>query len=289
MTLGDAAWMSNALGIPVVHKFREADVAAGGQGAPFAPLYHHVIAVKADLCPVGIINAGGIANVTIIPSADETAMMAYDTGPANALIDALVRLKTNGAQTYDRDGGYAKQGVVSADVLALLFEKAVVKNGQNYFDMAPPKSLDTGDMVLLPEVLALSLEDGCATLAAFTAQSIVQGLTLYMAAQTQQNASNTRGDKGPATLPKRWILAGGGWKNPAIREFFDEALTAVIGDCEINTADEMGWKGDAMEANIFAYLAVRSLHGKPLSLPNTTGVPTPQTGGQIALPQQRAA
>ena len=267
LSLGDPQYMANELGINVIHDFRREDVAAGGQGAPFAPLYHYALAKRDHVLPLGIINCGGIANVTLIPSQDEADMIAFDTGPGNGLIDLVVRQRTDGHESMDYDGIYGLQGVVNKNALKALHDKSLVRNGQNYLGQLPPKSLDIGDMKLVSEIDALNLNDACATLESFTAKTIVDGLRLVSES---------------VILPKRWILCGGGWKNPVIRNMFEDELRSYLGDDVIvQTADAAGWKSQAIEAQIFAYLAVRSLQGKPLSLPNTTGVPVPLTGGSF--------
>ncbi len=265
LSLGHPQHMADQLGINVINDFRREDVAAGGQGAPFAPLYHHALACRDNTIPIGIINCGGIANVTIIPSENESDMIAFDTGPGNGLIDLCVRQRTNGLESMDRDGAYGRQGIVNEDALAALYNASLVKEGQNYLWQLPPKSLDIGDMQLVPETAALNINDACATLETFTATTIVDGIRLVS-------------DR--MVLPKRWVLCGGGWKNPVIRSVFEDELRNHLGDDVIvQTADDAGWNSQAMEAQIFAYLAVRSLQGKSLSLPNTTGVPQPLTGG----------
>ena len=265
LSLGDPQRMADQLGINIIHDFRREDVMAGGQGAPFAPLYHHALALRDNTIPIGIINCGGIANVTLIPSENESDMIAFDTGPGNGLIDLLVRQRTNGAESMDRDGAYGLQGVVSEDALLALYNTSLTKDGISYLERLPPKALDIGDMQLVPEIATLNLNDACATLEEFTAMTIVDGIRLVSEKMS---------------LPKRWILCGGGWKNPVIRDVFEDELCTHLGDDVIvQTADEAGWNSQAMEAQIFAYLAVRSLQGKPLSLPNTTGVPYPLTGG----------
>ena len=267
LSLGCPHYMVDQLGINVVHDFRREDVAAGGQGAPFAPLYHYALACRDNALPIGIVNCGGIANVTIIPSENETDMIAFDTGPGNGLIDLLVRQRTNGVESMDFDGAYGRQGVVNEEALAALYNASLLKDGQNYLWRLPPKALDIGDMQIVPEIAALNINDACATLETFTATSIVDGIRLV---------------SGKVMLPKRWVLCGGGWKNPVIRDAFEDELRNHLGDeVMVQTADDATWNGQAMEAQIFAYLAVRSLQGKPLSLPNTTGVPEPLTGGTL--------
>ncbi|MES2252843.1 MAG: anhydro-N-acetylmuramic acid kinase [Pseudomonadota bacterium] len=265
LSLGNPQHMADQLGIDVIHDFRREDVLAGGQGAPFAPLYHHALACHNNTIPIGIINCGGISNVTLIPNQDESDMIAFDTGPGNGLIDLLVRQRTHGAESMDRDGAYGQQGVVNEEALTALYTTSLMKSGQNYLLQAPPKSLDINDMRLVLEIAALNINDACATLETFTAITIVDGI---------------RSISPVIQLPKRWILCGGGWKNPVIHGVFKNELRTHLGDdiC-VQTADDAGWNGQAIEAQIFAYLAARSLLGKPLSLPNTTGVPRPLTGG----------
>lgn len=227
LSVGDPQHMADQLGINVIHDFRREDVAAGGQGAPFAPLYHYALACRDNTIPIGIINCGGIANVTIIPNDNESDMIAFDTGPGNGLIDLLVRQRTNGLESMDRDGAYGKQGVVNEEALAALYNASLVKDGQNYVWQLPPKSLDIGDMQLVPEISSLNLNDACATLETFTATTIVDGIRLV---------------SGHMTLPKRWVLCGGGWKNPVIRSVFEDELCNHLGDDTIvQTADEAGW------------------------------------------------
>lgn len=267
--VGDGQYLADQAQIVVVNDFRSQDVAAGGQGAPFAPLYHHALAVRDHKIPAAVVNCGGIANVTFIPSANECDLIAFDTGAGNGLIDRLVRQRTNGQECMDKDGQYGEKGKIHENVLEALYEKSITKEGENYLLMPPPKSLDIGDMSLVPELESLGLEDACATLEEFTASTIVDSLNCF---------------KG--TLPQQWILAGGGWKNPVIRESLERNLQIKLNKkVTIQTADEAGWNGQAMEAQIFAYLAVRSLQGKPLSMPNTTRVPEPMSGGMVYYPQ----
>ena len=266
--VGDGQFLADQVDIPVVNDFRRRDVEAGGQGAPFAPLYHQALAARDKKNPVVVVNCGGIANITLIKDNNPMNLIAFDTGPGNGLIDRLVRQRTNGKENMDTDGHYGRRGIVNKVILKTLYEKAIVKEGQNFFSMEPPKSLDIGDMELISELESLSLEDACATLEAFTAETIVNSLDLIK-----------------VELPKNWILAGGGWNNPVIRLELEKRLNQKInGGVQIQTADEAGWNSQALEAQIFAYLAVLSLQNKPLSFPGTTRVPEPMSGGQIYTP-----
>lgn len=269
VVLGNGQALADELGIPVVNDFRSQDVAAGGQGAPFAPLYHHALALRDRKIPVAVVNCGGIANITLISGQQEVDLLAFDTGPGNGLIDRLVKQRTGGKESMDTHGHYGKAGQVHKLVLQALLEKALLKDGQNYLLQLPPKALDIGDLKLIPELDPLSLEDACATLEAFTAETIVRSLELV---KTQ--------------MPPQWILAGGGWKNPVIRQQLETRLRKrSTQNITVLQADEAGWNSQAMEAQIFAYLAVRSIQNKALSLPGTTGVPRPMPGGQTCLPR----
>ncbi len=269
--LGDGQALANCLNIHVVNDFRSQDVAAGGQGAPFAPLYHQALAVRDNKIPLAVVNCGGIANVTFITNDNEFDLIGFDTGPGNALIDSLIRQRTQGAESMDADGKYGNKGKINETVLHALYSKAIVKNNENYFATLPPKSLDYGDIKLIDELGSLTIEDACATLAVFTAESIINSIDLL------ENMA----------VPTHWVLAGGGWQNPVIFQQFKHRLQRKCGkQVQIYLADQIGWNSQAMEAQIFAYLAVRSLQNKPLSMPGTTGVPKPMTGGRTYFPER---
>jgi len=242
--LGDGAWMAKRLGIDVVNRFRDADIAAGGQGAPLAPLYHKALARDLER-PLAVLNLGGVGNVTYL---DGDTVIAFDTGPANAMIDDWCLRHTGTA--YDVDGRLAASGRVDATALARLLDNP-------YFAHRPPKSLDRNDFSAAP-VTGLSPPDGAATLVAFTAATVARSLEHLPA------------------RPKRWLITGGGRHNPTIMAALAEALRAPVAPVEA-----VGWQGDAIEAQCFAFLAIRSLYGLPISLPTTTGAPKPMTGGQL--------
>jgi anhydro-N-acetylmuramic acid kinase len=268
VVLGDGQYLADQLGIAVVTDFRQRDILAGGQGAPFAPLYHLALAIRDQKLPCVIVNCGGIGNVTLIRSANELELIAFDTGPGNALVDRLIQQRTHGKESMDRDGPYGMRGEISNDVLQALYEKSIIKDKSNYFLLKPPKSLDYGDIKLISELDLLSLESACATLEAFTADSIIRSFEFC-----------------ELDPPSRWILAGGGWNNPVIRREFEMRLVQKFGNgVQICSAEEAGWNSTSMEAEIFAYLAVRSLLNKPLSMPGTTWVPEPLSGGRAYLP-----
>ena len=263
--LGDAIRLAEHTGIKhVVHQFRLADVAAGGQGAPLAPVYHQALLVRDNHVPAAVVNCGGISNVTLVSGTELSNVVGFDAGPGNGLLDKVVRLKTNGQYLMDRDAQFGHQGQVHKNLLAVLREKSCVVDGQNYFDLPVPKSLDINDLTLLPEVLALSLEDACATLAAFTAQMIIDSVRAQV-------------------IPRTWVLAGGGWHNPLIQQFFVEGIREAYGaHIQVVSAEQIGWHTDTLEAELFAYLAVRRLHGLPATGPSITGVQQDTICGEIA-------
>ena len=242
--IGDGAYLAARTGIDVVCDFRSADVAAGGQGAPFSPLFH--AARAADLVhPLAVLNIGGIANVTYLGG--DAPPSAFDTGPGNCLLDDwLARV----GRDMDLDGALARQGAADERVLAVLMEHP-------FFALPPPKSLDRGDFSLAP-LDGLSPADGAATLVAFTARAVSRAAAVF------------------PVPPERWLVSGGGRRNPAL-------LAALRADLEapVDAVEAVGWDGDALEAQAFAFLAVRSLKGLPLSLPSTTGVARPISGGAV--------
>jgi anhydro-N-acetylmuramic acid kinase len=245
--LGDGPRLALRLGIDVVFDFRSADVAAGGQGAPLAPVYHQALA--AGLAePVAILNLGGVGNLTWIGAGGP---IAFDTGPGNGLIDDWVRARTG--RPYDASGGISAAGRVDEARLAAML-------AHPYFEQAPPKSLDRLDFALAP-VEGLGLEDGAATLAAFTARAVAR-------AQAHLPAP-----------PLRWLITGGGRHNATLMRMLAEALGVPVAPIEAIGAD-----GDALEAQAFAFLAVRSVRGLPISFPTTTGAPRPLCGGRLARP-----
>ena len=244
--IGDGALLAAETGIDVVCDMRGRDVAEGGQGAPLAPLYH--AARAADLPkPVAVLNLGGVGNLTWIgPGVDQ--VIAFDTGPGNALIDDWTARHTG--RPFDADGALARAGRVDQAALAGLLDNP-------YFAETPPKSLDRDAFDTTP-LDGLSPADGAATLTAFTAATVAAALAHL-----------------PAP-PARWLVTGGGRRNPAVME----ALAARLG-VAVDPVEAVGWDGDALEAQAFAYLALRSLDGLPLTLPTTTGVPRPTTGGVL--------
>lgn len=242
--IGDGALLQAATRIPVAYDFRVADVAAGGQGAPLAPGYHRARSAGLGR-PMGVLNLGGVGNLTWF-SADDWG--SFDTGPANALVDDWVRQHGGGA--YDQGGAIAAAGVVFDDVLTAMLDLP-------WFDLAPPKSLDRGDFSG-QAARGLSLADGAATLTAFTAETIRLAL-------------------GHVPPLSRLLVTGGGRHNKALM-----AMIAARTGVPTEPVEAVGWNGDALEAEAFAWLAVRSAAGKPISWPETTGVPAAMTGGRLA-------
>lgn len=274
LQIGDGQALANRLGIAVVNDFRIDDIKAGGQGAPLAPMYHQALAVRDKKYPIAVLNCGGIANVTFIWGDSENDLVGFDTGPGNGLIDRYIKMKTKGEETMDEDGRYGSKGIVNPDVLKALYAKAIhLKSGKNYLELKPPKSLDINDLILIPELDTLSLEDACATLEAFTAQTIAESLHYFD--QTK--------------WPHLWVLAGGGWHNPVIRGVLEKQIKTLIKDAVVEMAEDAGWNSQFMEAEIFAYLAVRRLLGLPISVPATTGVSKPLSGGHLYIPSQGAS
>ncbi len=245
--IGMGQKLADMTGIDVVYDFRSADVAAGGEGAPFASLYHKALATSLGYeLPVAVLNLGGVGNVTWLGPDD--AILAFDTGPANGLIDDWVY--EAGAGRMDEGGKIAARGKIDEAVLAAMLS-------HDFFEVTPPKSLDRLDFALTP-MRNLNLEDGAATLTAFTSACV---------ARAREHMS---------VVPTRWIVCGGGRKNPVLMKMLSERLGVPV-----EAAEGVGWRGDDMEAEAFAYLAVRSRRGLPLSVPGTTGVPEPQKGGRF--------
>lgn len=245
--LGDGATMAAITGIDTVFDFRTADVAAGGQGAPLSAIYHAGMLKSVGSGPeTAILNLGGVANISWT---DGEALVAFDTGPANAPVNDWIRAHTGAP--YDDGGRIAASGKVDEARLAGLL-------GHPYMIAPYPKSLDRFDFgVQMAE--GQSLEDGAALLTAFTAAAVGKSLDLL------------------PVRPDRLIVCGGGRKNPTmLREIGRRA------DVAADSAEAAGFRGDAVEAECFAYLAMRRLAGLPISFPTTTGVPEAMTGGRIA-------
>ncbi len=261
--VGDGEALAEALNLPVVWDFRSADVHLGGEGAPFAPFYHFACAKWIGAgAPLAFLNLGGVGNLTWIdPSKEkpeeEGALLAFDTGPANAPVNDLMTARRG--EGFDRDGALARQGRVAQDIVARLLE-------DGYFLKMPPKSLDRDAFRGLPEMVKdLSDADAAATLTAIAAAAVARGM-----------------EHCPAP-PERVLVTGGGRRNPVLMEM----LAAGV-DCPVAPVEDAGLDGDMLEAQAFAHLAVRVVRGMPTSCPGTTGVRAAICGGTLSQPEVTA-
>lgn len=260
---GSGAVLAQVLGLPVVWDFRSSDVAMGGQGAPLAPFYHFACAkwMGAE-APVAFLNLGGVGNLTWVDPAAEApeapgACLAFDTGPANAPLNDLMQARLGVAQ--DEGGAVAAFGRADQAIIAGLLARP-------YFFRMPPKSLDRNDFAdLSGAVAALSTPDAAATLTAAAAACVARGMEHF-----------------PRAV-ERVLVTGGGRLNATLMA----ALAGALG-CPVAPVEAVGLNGDMLEAQAFAYLAVRVARGLPTSAPGTTGVPAALGGGQISRPQPRA-
>jgi anhydro-N-acetylmuramic acid kinase len=248
--IGDGRLLARLTALPVVYDLRSQDVAAGGQGAPLVPVYHRALVAKRSERPIAVLNLGGVANVTWVGGSGD--LIAFDTGPGNALIDDWMVKRTG--EPYDAGGKAAGAGKVSDVLLTELLSHP-------YFSRLPPKSLDRNTFGLA-RIEGLSIDDGAATLAAFTAASIAKAREHF------------------PEQPALWIVCGGGRKNRTLM-----SLIAGLVENAVVPAEAAGLDGDAIEAEAWAYLAARALQGLPISYPGTTGVARPLTGGLIARAQ----
>jgi anhydro-N-acetylmuramic acid kinase len=244
LQIGDGALLAELLGISVINNFRSNDVAAGGQGAPLTPVYHQALLNKFSE-PIVVVNIGGVANISFVSN---TCLLAFDTGPGNAPIDDLI--KRNLGESFDIDGAVARKGEINEKVLTSLLN-------HSYFSLPPPKSLDRNEFDF-SDIVHLSVQDAAATLVAFTTKAIVRSLEFF------------------PEPPKRWLITGGGRHNSFMMDELSRRLEA-----KAIPVEDVGWNGDALEAQAFAFLAVRSLLNLPLSFPSTTGVSAELSGGDI--------
>jgi anhydro-N-acetylmuramic acid kinase len=250
--IGNGEKLAARLKLPVAHDFRAADVAVGGQGAPLVPVFHQALARDLDRPhPIAVLNLGGVANVTFVDGGDP---IACDTGPGNALIDDFMRARTGAP--YDNHGDAAADGKPDPSFIDNVL-------ADPFFGMKTPKSLDRNAFAFgnigLPNY---SVADGAATLSALTVQAVGR-IVPHLPA-----------------VPKAWIVAGGGARNRTLMKMLQQRLAPAT----VETADEAGWSSDALEAQAFAYLAVRTLNDLPITFPKTTGVAAPLTGGVVARP-----
>ena len=245
LQIGDGELLAKLTGVDVVCDFRSNDVKQGGQGAPLVPLYHQAVATKLTK-PLAILNLGGVANISWL--GHENELLAFDTGPGNALLDDYISLHLGEKQ--DTGGKLSLSGNVDQGSLKSLLEHP-------YFLKKAPKSLDRNEFDWTP-VSKLSIADGATTLCAFTAEAVARSIQII------------------PEPPEIWLVTGGGRHNLAMMQELKNRLEAPV-----KSVDDIGWKGDFLEAQAFGYLAVRSLKGLPLSIPSTTGVPHPLSGGVI--------
>jgi anhydro-N-acetylmuramic acid kinase len=254
--LGDGTLLAKRSGLPIIYDMRANDMALGGQGAPLVPAYHAALARSlpaplANRCPVAFVNIGGISNITFVPESGDP--IAFDTGPGNTLIDQWVA--RHGGVPFDADGAIAAEGEVARDVVLRYLDNP-------FFGRLGPKSLDRNDFTL-EAAEGLELADGARTLAAVTAEAILKAAEHL------------------PVRPKLWILCGGGRRNPHIVA----DMKAGAGDAEVALAEDAGLAGDFTEAEAWAFLAVRSRRGLPLTWPTTTGCREPATGGVLVEPR----
>lgn len=260
LQVGDGALLADRLGVPVVWDFRSADVQLGGEGAPLAPFFHHACArYIGATAPVAFLNLGGVGNLTWVDPAvaephSEGALLAFDTGPANAPVNDLVQERLGLA--YDKDGAVARGGTVETGALELFL-------AEPYFARMPPKSLDRNDFAeMVALVVELSDADAAATLTAMCAAGV---------AEAMQHC--------PA-LPSRVLVTGGGRLNPVLMRMLEVSL-----ECPVMAVETVGLDGDMLEAQAFAYLAVRVARGLPTSCAGTTGVRAAVGGGTLSHPR----
>jgi anhydro-N-acetylmuramic acid kinase len=261
LQIGEPAIIAARVGAPVVADFRPSDMALGGQGAPLVPYVDYLLyrdAHKGRVC----LNIGGIANVTVIPpGAGPERIMAFDTGPGNMLIDALVSQFSRGVQRYDKDGKMAASGKVNPELLNTLMQHAFVRR-------RPPKSCGREEFgaEMVAELLkeGLAAPDLVATVTAFTAASIADAIRF---ASKQMHVDEL-------------VVSGGGVHNPQIMQ----RLARQMPDSKVMTSAELGVDSDAKEAIAFAVLAYETWHGRPANLPSATGARGPAILGKLVRP-----
>jgi anhydro-N-acetylmuramic acid kinase len=258
LQIGEPAVIAERTGVTTVADFRVRDMAAGGQGAPLVP-YSDWVLFTDSTRPRIIQNIGGIGNLTFLPPrAELDDVIAFDTGPGNMVIDALLTALTHGRQTFDRNGHLAARGTVSEDLLAELM-------AQPFLRRRPPKTtgreefgeIFVGRMLASAHRLHLRAEDMVATATALTAASIAEAYRRFVFPKLKA------ADLGRLQI----ILGGGGTKNPTLRRM----PARQIGVGELLTHEDFGIANAAKEALAFAILAHQTLLGKPSNVPSATG------------------
>lgn len=264
LQIGDPSVLANRLGVPVVGNFRSADMALGGQGAPLVPYFDYVYFTDPDETRL-LLNLGGIANFTLLPpGASPDDVLAFDTGPANMVIDALAERLFD--RPYDSEGSMAAEGTVDNDLLSDLL-------GDLYFTQPPPKStgreyfgVEYVDALLgAARARGLSPHDLLATATMLTATTVYQAYARFV-----------RTDHSADVL----IAAGGGLHNRTLMQNLADCFSPI----PVRRASEYGLDGDAKEALCFAVLAHETLNGAPTNLPSVTGATHPTLLGTICVP-----
>ena len=257
---GDGQKLSDGLRTPVVWDFRSEDLRLGGEGAPLAPFYHFALAKFLGVVePLVFLNLGGIGNVSWVdPTKDRPeesgALLAFDTGPGNALLDELM-IRRTGAR-FDGNGRTAASGQADARIVRCLLQ-------DDFFRRSPPKSLDRSHFLDgLSRIENLDIADAAATLLAFTVEAIILSLDLL------------------PSRPGKIIVSGGGANNATLL-----SNLVKLSGLEVKTADSAGLSADFIEAQAFGYLAARVMNGLPLTCPGTTGVTSPAIGARVSYPR----
>lgn len=249
--LGNSEQLARQTGIDVVHSFRQADLAAGGQGAPLAPVYHRALIDQMNLdLPAVIVNIGGVSNLSYW---DGNSLIGFDCGPGNSLMDDYMR--EHRGEEFDAGGEFALTGQSDVELVHLVLSEPE-------FSQTLPKSFDRQSFAWLSQQDALrqmSAPAAMATLAAVTAGGIVSGIRQL------------------PSKPCIVIIAGGGQHNRAVLQSLRSGI-----DVEVYRADDLDMPGEFLEAELMAYLAVRSQRGLPSSWPTTTGASVPVVGGEIS-------
>ncbi len=265
LQLGEPAVIAYETGVPVVSSMRAMDMAAGGQGAPLVPFSEYLL--YRHLAPIALQNIGGIGNVTVLPEkAGPDDVFAFDTGPGNMIIDAMMRHFYQ--LPYDKGGEQAAAGKVNQALLETWMRVP-------YIDAPPPKSTGRelfGDQFVKAQLAAhtdIAPADFVATATAFTAHSIQRNYALYVF------------PKAPGL--KRLVLAGGGAHNNTLRAMLSRLMPGI----QVQTQEDLGWSSDAKEAVAFALIAKQTMEHKPGNLPSATGASRSVILGSVTWPPER--
>ncbi len=261
LQIGEASILAERTGVTTVSDFRPRDVAAGGKGAPLIPYVDYILFCDPKLGRV-LLNIGGIANVTCVPASATIAQVkAFDTGPGNMVIDALVRQFTRNEKRFDHRGEIARSGKVLPDLLKQLLS-------DSYFSLKPPKTAGReqfGEAFvsrMLADSNSLSFQDLVCTATELTAQTVAQAITSFVT---------------PGAHVDQLIVSGGGARN----EFLMQRLQSLLPKLEILRSDDLGVPSGAKEAIGFAILANETLHLQPGNVPTATGARHPVVLGKV--------